>query len=220
MTSVHLTAKAKKPDSPVLLRLLATIVSVVFHPLFITAYVIAFLIYIHPAAFAGVDERTKTFRLISTVLFTIFYPGVVLFIASRLKLIHSLKMESRQDRIIGFVITMFFYWWTWNVFRNLSDIPPVAVHFTLGVFLAICLGWMCNIFFKISLHALAMGGLCTFFVIYGLNDPFASGLYLSLAVLIAGLVCTARLALGQHSSFEIVVGLLMGILGQLSGWIF
>jgi hypothetical protein len=218
--SVSHHARPSLPGSTRALRAFAHFISVVFHPLLISAYVIAFLIYLHPAAFIGMDGHTKLLRMISTILFTVFYPAFIIFIASRLRLIRSLRMDTRQDRIVGFIITMFFYWWTWNVFRNLPDMPPVAVHFTLGAFLAICIGWMCNIFFKISLHALAMGGLCAFFVIYGLNDPFASGLYLSIAVLITGLVCTSRLILGEHVPFEILSGLLMGILGQLAGWLF
>jgi hypothetical protein len=202
------------------LRAAAHFFSTLFHPLLISTYVVVFLIYLHPSAFAGVDSHTRGLRMASTVLFTLVYPGIVILIASRLKLIRSLAMNNRQDRIIGLMVTMFFYWWTWNVFRNLSDIPEVAVHFTLGSFLAICAGWMCNIFFKISLHALAMGGLCAFFIIFGMNDPFASGLYISIAVLIAGLVCSSRLLLAEHTAFEIFIGLLAGVLTQWFAWLF
>jgi len=209
-----------QPASSRALRGFAHFISVIFHPLLISAYVIAFLIYLHPSAFVGVDDRTKLLRMVSTLLFTVLYPAFIIFIASRLKLIRSLKMDTMQDRIVGFVITMFFYWWTWNVFRNIPDIPRVAVHFTLGAFLAICFGWMCNIFFKISMHALAAGGLCAFFLIFGMHDPFASGLYISICILIAGLVCTARLILAQHTPFEVITGLALGVLAQMLAWLF
>ena len=220
MDSASYSIHPAQPTPSRILRSAAHFISVIFHPLLISAYVMAFLIYVHPAAFVGMDDRTKLFRMVSTLLFTVFYPAIIIFIASRLKLIRSLKMDTMQDRIVGFVITMFFYWWTWNVFRNLPDIPRVAVHFTLGAFLAICGGWMCNIFFKISMHALAAGGLCAFFIIFGMNDPFASGLYISICILITGLVCTARLLLAQHTPFEIITGLLVGVLSQLVAWLF
>ena len=47
-----------------------------------------------------------------------------------------------------------------------------------GTFLAVCGAWMCTIFYKISLHAVAMGGLIAFFILFGDQDPFVSGLYL------------------------------------------
>ncbi len=202
------------------LRFAAHFFSVVFHPLLISTYVIAFLIFLHPSAFVGVDEHTRTLRMLSTLLFTVIYPGITILVAWRLKLVRSLALHNMQDRIVGFLVAMFFYWWTWNVFRNLSDIPPVAVHFALGSFLAICGGWMCNIFFKISMHALAVGGLCAFFIIFGMHDPFASGLYISISILIAGIVCSSRMLLNAHNSFEIIMGLLAGVLGQMAGWVF
>lgn len=220
MDSATYSIEPAQPTPSRVLRSAAHFISIIFHPLLISGYVMAFLIYLHPAAFVGMDDRTKLFRLVSTLLFTIFYPGIIIFIASRLKLIRSLKMDTMQDRIVGFVITMFFYWWTWNVFRNLPDMPRVAVHFTLGAFLAICGGWMCNIFFKISMHALAVGGLCAFFIAFGMHDPFASGLYISICILMAGLACTARLLLAQHTPFEIVTGLVVGVLAQFVAWLF
>jgi hypothetical protein len=220
MLSTHMPGRQKSLPHARGLRAAAHFFSVIFHPLLISAYVMAFLLYVHPAAFAGVEPRTRLFRMASTVLFTVCYPAIILFIAWRLRLIRSLKLDSRQDRIIGLVITMFFYWWTWNVFRNLSDMPPVAVHFTLGAFLAICGGWMCNIFFRISMHALAVGGLCAFFLLFGSQDAFASGLYISAAVFITGLVCSARMLLDEHSAFEIIAGLLVGALAQWISWWF
>jgi len=84
---------------------------------------LAFLVYLHPAVFVGVDQHTKNLRMFSMVLFTVFFPAVSLFLAWRLKLIKSLALENRQDRLVGFIVTMFFYFWASYVFRNLPDIP-------------------------------------------------------------------------------------------------
>ncbi|MEO6960954.1 MAG: phosphatase PAP2 family protein [Puia sp.] len=201
------------------LRVAAHFFSILFHPLLLSSYTIAFLIYLHPSAFVGVDAHTCLLRMSSTVLFTFLYPAIVIFLAWRLKLVRSLSLNNMQDRIVGFMVTMFFYWWTWNVFRNLQDVPPVAVHFALGSFLAICGGWMCNIFFKISMHALGAGGLCAFFIAFGMHDAFASGLYIAVPLLLTGLVCSSRLILGQHTPFEIYIGLLVGALAQWFTWL-
>lgn len=205
--------------SPVI-RFFAHFFSIVFHPLFISSYVFSFLIYLHPAAFEGVDPHSRNLRMISMILFTVFFPFFSLFLAWRLKLIKSLTLENRQDRLVGFIVTMFFYFWASYVFRNLPDIPPVAAHFVLGTFLAVCSAWMCTIFYKVSLHAVSMGALVLFFILFGQQDPFASGLYLTIPVLIAGLVCSSRLILGAHNRFEMVSGFLVGILAQAAAWLF
>lgn len=154
------------------------------------------------------------------ILFTIFFPTLSLFLAWRLKLIKSLSLENRQDRLVGFIVTMFFYFWASYVFRNLSDIPAVAAHFVLGTFLAVCGAWMCTIFYKVSLHAVAMGGLITFFILFGNEDPYVSGLYLVLPILVGGIVCSSRLILGAHTRFEIVTGFFVGIFAQSAAWLF
>src|ERR1700681_4804461 len=202
------------------LRVFARFFSVLFHPLLISAYIFAFLIYIHPAAFEGVDPHTKNLRMFSIVLFTIFFPGFSLFLSWRLKLIKSLSLDIRQDRLVGFIVTMFFYFWASYVFRNLPDTPPVAAHFVLGSFLAVCGAWMCTIFYKISLHAVAMGGLIAFVILFGIQDPYVSGLYITSPILVGGIVCSCRLILGAHNPFEMVTGFFVGILAQCLAWLF
>src|SRR6201995_1351786 len=208
----------KHPSGAV--RFFAHFFSILFHPLLIGSYVFAFLIYGHPAVFEGVDSHTRNLRMLSMVLFTIFFPAVSLFLAWRLKLIKGLALDNRQDRLVGFIVTMFFYFWASYVFRNLPDIPPVAAHFVLGTFLAVCGAWMCTIFYKVSLHAVAMGGLITFCILFAREDPYVSGLYLVLPILIAGLVCSSRLILGAHNRFEMVSGFFVGVITQAVAWLF
>ncbi|HSZ33485.1 MAG TPA: hypothetical protein VK772_09240 [Puia sp.] len=202
-----------------LVRSFAYFFSILFHPMLICAYTFAFLIYLHPSAFEGVDPHTRNLRMISIILFTVFFPAVSLFIAWRLKLVKRLSLENRQDRLVGFIVTMFFYFWASYVFRNLPDTPPVAAHFILGTFLAVCGAWMCTIFYKVSLHAVAVGGLISFSILFVSQDPYASGLYLTIPILIAGITCTSRLILGAHSRFEIVSGFVVGLLSQCIAWL-
>ena len=215
---LHQPSLDKHPSRTV--RFFAHFFSALFHPLLISSYVFAFLVYLHPAAFEGVDPHTRNLRMFSMVLFTIFFPAVSLFLAWRLKLIKDLSLENRQDRLVGFIVTMFFYFWASYVFRNLPDTPAVAAHFVLGTFLAVCGAWMCTIFYKVSLHAVAMGGLISFFILFGREDPYASGLYLVLSILICGLVCSSRLILGAHNRFELITGFFVGIIAQAVAWLF
>ena len=75
--------------------------------------------------------------------------------------------------------------------------------------------WMCTIFYKVSLHAAAMGGLICFFILFGQTDPYVSGLYIAVPIFIAGIVCSSRLILGSHNRFEMYFqALYVGILAQ------
>ncbi|HVM87328.1 MAG TPA: hypothetical protein VMT76_04015 [Puia sp.] len=204
---------------PAALRFLAHLFSVIFHPLFITSYVMYFLLFIHPLAFAGFDNKVKIFRFISVLFSTALLPAFSTFLLWQLKLgVQSIVLRTTKERIIPYALAMIFYWWIWNVYRHLDDSPPVSVHFLLGTFLAVCGAWFCNIYFKISMHAIAVGGGVIFFLLFSLNDGFASGLNLSIVIFIAGIVCTSRFIVSDHTSFELYSGLFIGALAQFLAW--
>jgi hypothetical protein len=205
--------------SPVI-RLLAQLMAYVFHPLFITSYVMAFLIFFHPYAFTGFDHKIRVFRFLNVLLCDALFPAFAVFLLWRLGFIRSMHLRTEKERIIPYIIAMIFYWWTWNVYKNLPDSPPITIHFLLGAFLALCGGWLCNIYFKISMHGIALGGALMFFILFSFTDNYASGLYLSIATLATGLVTTARLITGDHRPFEVYTGLFIGMLAQFIAWQF
>jgi hypothetical protein len=218
--NIDSTGKAKQEQSfPRAVRFFGHFISVLFHPLFITSYAIAFLIFVHPFAFEGLEPRLKLFRFLTVFLSTAFLPLMAVFLIWRLGLfVRSFRLRTARERFIPYAIAMTLYWWPWNVYRNLVDIPIAADRLLFGSFLSVCGGWMCNIFYKISIHAIAMGSVFMFFLLFTFSDNYASGLYLSVVLFLTGAVCTARFIVSDHSSFEIYSGLALGIFMQWIAW--
>ncbi|MHA4843072.1 hypothetical protein ACX0G7_02855 [Flavitalea antarctica] len=200
---------------PLPLRLFGHVVSYLFHPLFIPLYVTAFLLYIEPYAFAGLDPRQKLFKLIFVFFNTTFLPGFAVFLMYRLKLIKSMYLQTQRERIIPYAVAMVFYFWAWYVSKNQNENPEIFKVFLFGTFLAVCATWMLNINSKVSMHSTAMGGLMCFALLLSFTTQDPSGLYLAVAIFISGLVCTARFLVSDHSRSEIYLGLLSGIVCQL-----
>jgi hypothetical protein len=203
------------PQQPAPIRALAHIFSYVFHPLFIPAYVTAFLLFIDPYTFAGVSHYKKILRLIAVMLNTAFLPGVAVFLMWRLKLTQSMHLRTQKERIIPYAAAMIFYFWAWYVFHGQKDTPQPFLNFLLGSFLAVCAAWFLNILAKVSMHAIGVGGLATFFLLQAFGQQDVTGIYFSVAILIAGIVCTARLIVSDHTQKEIYLGLAAGALCQL-----
>jgi hypothetical protein len=165
-----------KKHQPPVLRFFAHLFSFIFHPLFIPGYIAAFLLFVHPYVFSGFGEKLRVLRFISVVLLTAFFPAFVVLLLKQLKFIDSILLKTQKDRIIPYIASMFFFFWIFYVSHSLPDSPPAFVMMLLGVFISSIAALMANIYFKVSMHAIAMGGMVCFFVLLSMDGTFSMGL--------------------------------------------
>lgn len=212
-----------KPVSsyPLYFKIPATVISYLFHPVFIIGLMAWYIIYQHPTAYLGMDEKLKTWRLLIACVNGIFFPLVSALLLKGLGFISSMLSPSRKDRIVLYIVSMIFFFWTFWIFRNFKDSPRIIKAMTLGVFLSAPVALIFNNYHKISMHAIGVGGLVAMVLLSIYTDAnVISALPLTIALLIAGLVCTSRLIISGHTPFDIYVGFIMGMLCQVIGWIF
>jgi hypothetical protein len=77
-----------------------------------------------------------------------------------------------------------------------------------------------NIFFKISMHAMGVGGLLGLMIIVLFDGQMYSGIPLVVSLLLAGMVMTSRMITGDHERGDMVAGFLVGLMSQLiAAWI-
>ncbi len=207
------------PPQPVVLRISAKIISFIFHPVFVPVYVVCFLVYIHPYLFAGFSSENKTIAIIQSFVMFTFFPVVTVFLLKALKFINTIYLRTQKDRIIPFVACGIWYFWIWYVWHNLPEYPAAAIQFALAIFIASSIGLIANIYMKVSMHAISMGVMVTFILLLAFSQDISFGIYISVALFIAGLVCTARFIISDHTQKEVYVGLFLGVISQLlAGW--
>ena len=195
--------------------------SYVFHPLFIPLYVIAFLVFVHPSYFAGFTAADKYRLLLSTGLNTVLFPAFAVLLMKGLGFIKSIFLRTQQDRIGPYLSSMIFYFWTaWVFFKTDPQLALILPSFMTGVFLTTVIGLLSNIYFKISMHAMGMGGATGLFLIIVMYNSMLMTWPLGIAVLLTGIVCTSRLIVSDHTPKEIYLGLFFGFLCQLGAAIF
>jgi hypothetical protein len=202
-------------SQPVGLRIAAKVISYIFHPVFVPVYVVAFLIYVHPYLFAGFSDRSKSMTMLQAFVMFTFFPIVTVLLLKALKFINTIYLRTQKDRIIPFVACGIWYFWIWYVWHNLPDYPSAAVQFALGIFIAASIGLLANIYMKISMHAISMGIVITFILTLAFREDVSFGVYISIALFMTGLVCTARFIISDHTPGEIYIGLFVGIISQL-----
>lgn len=212
---MHATSFTQEKDFPVLMKFFAQVISYIFHPLFIPLYVTYFLAFVHPDYFAGYAVQQKTWLLIRVAYTMIFFPAVTVLLLKGLGFIDSIFLKTQKDRIIPYIASGIFYFWAYLVFRNQPNVPTILTAFTLAVFLSSSAALLANIYLKISMHAIGMGGILGLFIFILFQETMLMTVPLTVAILLSGLVCTARLLVSDHSTKEIYLGLFLGFICQM-----
>ena len=150
---------------PFIYTLISRVVSFCFHPLFIPLYVAFFLTYIHPTAFTGFSIAQKKQVMLIIGLNVVAFPLFTVLLLKAVGFISSLYMHTAKDRIIPYIACGIFFFWAYTVFRQQSGYPALLTSFLFGIFLASSAGLIANIYLKISMHAIGMGGLQGFMLI-------------------------------------------------------
>src|SRR5438874_12977791 len=78
------------PAQPFYLRIIAKIISYIFHPLFIPTYIFLWLVLRFPFEFADITPMGLFFRKITVFWMTAFFPAFSVFLLWRLKLFDSI----------------------------------------------------------------------------------------------------------------------------------
>lgn len=210
---------ADLPQQPASIRLAAKIISYIFHPVFVPLYIVCFMVYIHPYLFAGFSNLDKTRTVIMAAMMFTFFPIVTVLLLKALKFINTFHLTTQKDRIIPLVACGIWYFWIWYVWRNLPEYPRPAIQLALAIWISASLGLMANIIMKVSLHAISTGVMVTFILLLAFSQQLNFGIYISVALLIAGLVCTSRFIVSDHEPKEVYGGLAVGIVSMLVAWV-
>lgn len=201
------------------LRILANIISFVFHPVFMPTVLLVLLYTLAPSIFAGVTNKEFLKFLLITLQLTVFYPLFVVLLLKKLGFLQSYYMKGPKDRIIPLIATIIFYFWIYWVFRN-TDAPMILRIMMLGNFWGVILLFILNIFFKISMHTSAAGGFLGVMIVLLLTNPVNMMLPLFVSLVTCGIIGTARLLLGAHKPGEVWAGYALGIIAQVAAYIY
>ena len=210
-------------------RSVAYFLSILFHPLLIVSYMLVLLLMMNPYLF-GVNNWSDQIPLVVILMFsTFFMPVLMVGMMKKLELVNSLELADRQERILPYILSGFFYIVMTVFFIYHPDMPNAFTTFVLGTTIALFAAFIVNLFSKVSAHATGMGGLVGMVVIS--SWQFSSGtiflklgadlslqvnvlLLLGIVVLLAGLVGTARLQLKAHVMQDLYGGYLIGFVSQ------
>lgn len=194
---------------------ISTFVSVVFHPLFIGVFMAAYLLFIHPNYFVGFSERAKWLKLMIVINNNLFFPIVVVALLRGLGFNKSLLLKTQKERIVPYIASVTFFFWSYYVFKHQPETPRVLVGMCRGMFLSSAAALLLNNYFKISMHGIGIGGLMGLMMVSVMDGSQYIGTPILIALLISGITITARKIVSDHNWFELIGGFVVGCLFQL-----
>ncbi|WP_439181881.1 PAP2 family protein [Carboxylicivirga taeanensis] len=198
------------------MRFLSTAISTVLHPMLIPTLGL-FLIFNLGGHFTYLPIDHKRVIYLIIFLSTCALPLSLVPLFMLLGVIKSVHMRDRKERILPTVLTGIFYCLGYFFLSRIPIVPSFIQGFMLATIIAISIALLITLFWKISMHMIGIGGLTG--ALLALSFRFGIDIWLLFAgaVILAGLLGSARLFLNAHTPGQVHAGFLLGGLVVFAG---
>jgi hypothetical protein len=174
-----------------------------------------YLIFIHPSYFVGFTAKVKMLKLLAVINNNVFFPLLVVALLKGLGFSKSVFLTTQKERIVPYIASITFFFWTYYVFKHQPETPRIIVNMCRGMFFASSAALLLNNYYKISMHGIGVGGMMGLMVLTVFDGTLYSGLPLMVSALIAGLVLSSRKVVSDHHWFDLITGFLVGFICQM-----
>lgn len=194
---------------------IANILSWLFVPLLMPTYGILLIFNLSILSLAP----TQTKVLYTLIVFgaNFLLPMLMVVILKKMKLIDDIGLNGRRERVIPYVITIICLLGT-GWFLYMKGAPLWVAMFFAGGALAGLINMTVNFWWKISAHAAGIAGIVAM-LIQIVKEGFpvpGTTLWIAATIILAGLLCSARVWLGRHTLMQVLAGTAVGFLSVWS----
>ncbi len=188
-------------------RLLSTLLSLIFHPVFIPVYGLLIIFY-SPTFMVHLPAQLKRIMFFLAAINMTVIPLAMMPLLKFRNIISSYHMDVRSERILPLALGSTMYIVTTIIFFS-YQIPQIIKSFMLAAAIMSVLVLLITFFWKISVHAAGMGALLATAVVLSLRMRTELYIILIPLLLISGLVMSARLYLSSHRPVQVYTGFIL-----------
>lgn len=185
----------------------ARIMSMIFTPFYLPIVgLIALFIFSYMSL---LPMMYKLVMLAMVYLLTVVAPSLLIHLYRLCQGWTSHELGRKERRLVPYIISIVCYFacFFWMEYRNTPRVISIIVVVALTIQMVCAL---INIWWKISTHTAAIGGVAGGLVSYSIAFSFNPRWWLCFVLILAGAVGTARMILRQHSLSQVVTGFLVG----------
>lgn len=184
-------------------------VSGFFHPIFMPFYVVLVAFLLRPIDLLFLSPAIQVYVLLQVLVMATLLPMGAVLLFVRLGKLTSVMAEERTERNLPYLVQALCLASLIFSFRN-NGLPALLIEMIIGSLVAVLAAWFINRRWKISAHAVGMGGLVGYIWAMHAQTEVLVFWPLALAVVFSGAVASARLQLQAHQPAQVYVGFLVG----------
>jgi hypothetical protein len=187
----------------------AQIISVIMHPMFIITWGMLVMLNLNAYFVLIIPEQLRWSIILLVFGNTALMPAILIWIMARKNIISSLQMPLREERTWPYLIFAVFYASTYFLMWNLG-LPKIYYKFIAGGLASILIATMINLYWKISIHMIGIGGLTGGFLALSYKGLVNAPALIVILLFLSGITGFARLQSNSHSPAQVYVGYLIG----------
>lgn len=192
------------------MRIAAKIISVLLNPLLMPTIGLFLIFNTNTYLSYAVPIELKKYTLILVLLLTFIIPFLFILLLRNRGVITSLEMHQPKERIFPYLITILAFVFTLYILTK-TPIIPIIFNFIIGATYATFIAFIINFKWKISAHAVGIGGLLGALLCIAIKLNADVSLFVVFSLLAFGLLASARLTLKAHTPLQLYVGFFLGI---------
>ena len=152
--------------------------------------------------------------LLMVYISTILMPSLLIHLYRKFQGWTSKELGRKERRVVPYLISILCYFGCFFLmeYRNTPRVISIILVAALVIQMVCAL---INVWWKISTHTAAIGGVSGGLVVYSIAFSFNPIWWLAFVILLAGMVGTARMILRQHTLAQVVTGFLVGVVCAL-----
>ena len=194
------------------MRVFLTIISYLFHPIFIPVGGAVAYFLITPK---HTPLEVQAGNILPIFILTVIIPIVTYLILKNIGVVHSVFLVSATERRYPVAIQIILL--LMILYKVIPNNYIIELYFYFVGLVLASFACLLLLFFNIkaSLHLTGVGGLLMYLIALSIHFEINIVIGISLLIVITGLVASSRIHLKAHTKSELIIGLCIGMLSQL-----
>jgi hypothetical protein len=183
-----------------------------FHPLLMPFLGVILYFSITPRF---IDPKIMQARLLAVGIITFLIPIFTFFMLKNLGVVTSINLEKVQERKLPLMIQCVLVLLIIKMVFDPYDSPELYYFFVGILFSTIASLALVFFKFKASIHQLGVAGITMFLIALGVHFKINLLLIIGFFLFANGWVASSRLHTNSHTTPELIIGLMIGLIPQL-----